>query len=111
MQGIKNIIYEIDGQVLSFINIGEKIQIKYKDISSIISEEKFFKYLEKFFCIIDNWDKEYINTNVIDGNNWKLSIIYSNSDEKEYRGKSSFPNNFEAFERLNQELIVDVRNG
>ena len=110
MKDIKIIIYEINGQTLS-IGIGEKIQIKYKDISSVISEERFFKYLEKFFGIIDNWDKEYINTNVIDGNNWKLSIIYSNGNKKEYRGKSSYPNNFEAFERLNQELIDEVQIG
>lgn len=111
MKDIKIIIYEINGQTLLSIDIGEKIQIKYKDISSVISEEKFFKYLEKFFGIIDNWDKEYINTNVIDVNNWKLSIIYSNGNKKEYRGKSSYPNNFEAFERLNQELIDEVQNG
>ena len=101
MRSIKSITYEIDGLTLS-INIREKIQIKYMDISSIISEEKVFEYLKNLFSIIDNWDKEYINTRIIDSNNWKLSIIYSNGNEKEYRGKSSYPNNFEAFERLNQ---------
>ena len=110
MEDIKNIIYENGGQTLR-INIGERIQIEYKDISSVISEEKFFEYLEKLFGIIDNWNKEYINTTVIDGNNWKLSIIYSNSNKKVYRGKSSCPNNFETFERLNQGLIGEVQNG
>lgn len=110
MRSIKSITYEIDGRTLS-INIREKIQIKYMDISSIISEEKVFEYLKNLFSIIDNWDKEYINTRIIDSNNWKLSIIYSNGNEKEYRGKSSYPNNFEAFERLNQELIYGVKNG
>ena len=110
MRSIKSITYEINGRTLS-INIREKIQIKYMDISSIISEEKVFEYLKNLFSIIDNWDKEYINTRIIDSNNWKLSIIYSNGNEKEYRGKSSYPNNFEAFERLNQELIDGVKNG
>ena len=61
MEDIKNIIYENGGQTLR-INIGERIQIEYKDISRVISEEKFFEYLEKLFGIIDNWNKEYINT-------------------------------------------------
>ena len=110
MKDIKSIIYEIDGQTLS-INIGKKSQIKYKDISIIISEEKTFEYLRNLFCIIDSWNKEYINTKTIDGSNWKLSIIYSNGNKKEYSGKASYPNNFEAFERLNQKLIDEVQNG
>ena len=110
MKSIKSIIYEIDGQNL-VINIGDKNQIKYKDISSIISEEKVYEYLRTLFSIIDNWNKEYINTRIIDSGNWKLSIIYSNGNKKEYSGKSSYPNNFEAFERLNQKLINEVQNG
>lgn len=110
MKGIKSIIYEIDSQILN-INLGEKIQIKYKDISIIISEEKIFEYLRNLFSIINDWNKEYINTRIIDGGNWKLSIINSNGNIKEYIGKSSYPNNFEAFERLNQKLIEEVQNG
>ena len=30
---------------------------------------------------------------------------------KKYYGKSSYPTNFEAFERLNQKLIDEVQNG
>ncbi len=81
MKGIKSIIYEIDGQNL-VINIGDKNQIKYKDISSVISEEKTFEYLRNLFCIIDSWDKEYINIKMIDGSSWNLSIIYSNGNKK-----------------------------
>ena len=110
MKDIKSIIYEIDGQTLS-INIGKKSQIKYKDISIIISEEKTFEYLRNLFCIIDSWNKEYIDTRMIDGSSWNLYIIYSNGNKKEYSGKASYPNNFEAFERLNQKLIDEVQNG
>lgn len=110
MKGIKSIIYEIDGQTLS-INIREKSQIKYKDISIIISEEKTFEYLRNLFCIIDSWNKEYIDTRMIDGSSWNLYIIYSNGNKKQYSGKSSYPNNFEAFERLNQKLIDEAQNG
>ena len=69
------------------------------------------EYLRNLFCIIDSWNKEYINTKMIDGSSWSLSIIYSNGNKKEYSGKSSYPNNFEAFERLNQKLINEVQNG
>ena len=110
MKKLKSIIYENNGQSL-VINIGEKSQIIYKDISSIISEEKTLEYLRNLFCIIDNWNKEYINTKMIDSSIWKLSINYSNGNKKEYIGKASYPNNFEAFERLNQSLIDEVQNG
>ena len=110
MNGIKKIIYENDGQTLT-IDIDKDIKIKYNDISSIISEEKFFEYIGNLFCIVYNWEKEYVNMKMIDGNSWRLSIVYSNDDKKEYSGKSSYPNNFKAFERLNQSLIDEVQNG
>lgn len=109
MKSIKNIIYEIDGNTL-FINISEKVQIKYKDISSIICEKEILEYLINLFCIIDEWNREYINKKNIDGSNWRLSIIYYNGNKEEYVGQSSYPNNFEAFERLNQKLIDKVYN-
>lgn len=110
MKGIKSIVYEIDDQYL-IIGIGDKNLIKYKDISSIINKEKIIEYLKNLFCIIDSWKNEYINTKIIDGRSWNLSIIYSNGMTREYIGKSSYPNNFEAFERLNQKLIDEVQNG
>lgn len=110
MKRVKSIIYEISGQTL-VINIGEKNQIIYKDISGIISEDKTLEYLRNLFCIIDSWNKEYVNTRMIDSSSWKLSIIYYNNNKKEYSGKSSYPNNFEAFERLNHKLIDEVQNG
>lgn len=110
MKDVKIIIYEINNRTLS-INIGEKNIIKYNNILSTISEEKIFEYLLNLFRIIYNWNEKYIDISVIDGNNWKLSIIYSNGNKKEYIGKSSYPNNFETFERLNRKLIDEVQNG
>ena len=48
---------------------------------------------------------------MIDGINWDLSIIYYDGNKKEYRGRANYPNNFEAFERLNKKLINEVQNG
>ena len=64
-----------------------------------------FKYLELLFNIIDNWQEKYIDTKIIDGDYWKLSITYIDDSKKEFYGKSNYPTNFEAFERLNQNLI------
>ncbi len=110
MKGIKAVIYETNGQSM-FIDIGDKIQFISNDISCIISEKSTLEYLKNLFYIIDDWELKYVNPEMIDGDNWKLSIIYFNGNKKEYSGKSSFPNNFEAFERLNQELIDGVYNG
>lgn len=107
MKGINCIIYENNNQTL-IINIGEKNQFIYKDISKVINNELVFKYLESLFSIIDDWEECYINNNIIDGNYWKLSIVYLNGNKNEYSGKAYHPNNFEAFERLNQNLINEV---
>ena len=74
MEDIKNIIYENGGQTLR-INIGERIQIEYKDISSVISEEKFFEYLEKLFGIIDNWNKGEYTIQLKKGSSYMQGII------------------------------------
>lgn len=110
MKGIKSIIYEINGQTL-IINISENSQIIYKDISTVISQEKILDYLSNLFIIIDNWDQKYIDPRIIDGGIWKLSIIFFNGNKKEYIGKANYPNNFEVFERLNNKLIKEVENG
>lgn len=110
MIGIKNIIYERNNETF-IISIDNESKIQYNDILKSIDNKFVFKYLDSLYRIIDNWEKEYIDTKIIDGDSWKLSIIYINGNKKEYRGKSSYPTNFEAFERLNQKLIDEVQNG
>lgn len=110
MKDIKSIECIINNHAL-IINIGEKIQIEYENRLGIISKEKIFEYLINLFCIIDSWDEEYIDTKMIDNSKWELTIIHSNGIKINYHGKSNYPNNFEAFERLNQRLIEEVYNG
>lgn len=107
--GVKSIIYENNNERL-VITINES-KIQYKDIFKPIENQLIFKYLNSLYKIIDSWQKEYIDAKIIDGNNWKLSIIYINGNKKKYYGKSSYPSNFEALERLNQKLINEVQNG
>lgn len=110
MIGIRSIIYEKNSQFL-IVNIANKSEIFYKGISIVVDNNLIFEYLKSLFCIIDDWKNEYVNTRIIDGDNWKLSIVYTSGNKKEYNGKSNYPNNFEAFERLNQKLIQEVQNG
>lgn len=110
MVGVKSIIYERNNKSL-IISISDEIKIQYNDILRKTNDTLIFKYLDSLFLITDNWQKEYINTKIIDGDNWKLIINYINGNKKEYYGKSSYPANFEAFERLNQKLIDEVLNG
>ena len=109
--GVKQIIYEKNNNSLIIsVNI-EESTIENNDILRTIDNELILKYLDSLYRIIDDWQKEYINTTIIDGDNWKLSIVYTNGNKKEYFGKSSYPKNFEAFERLNQNLIYEAQNG
>ncbi len=104
MFDIKSIEYENNGHVF-IINISDSSEVLYKNISVKISNDLVFKYIENLYSIIDDWEEEYINLNIIDGGSWKLYINYSNGNKKVYSGKASYPSNFEAFERLNQKLI------
>ena len=110
MMGVKSIIYEKNNKKL-IISINNESKIQYNDILKSINNILIFKYLDSLYRIIDDWQKEYINTKIIDGDTWKLVITYINGNKKEYYGKSSYPANFEAFERLNQKLIEEVQNG
>lgn len=110
MIGIKSIIYEKNDSNLT-ITINPTSTITYRDISKTVENELIFKYLQALFAITDDWNKEYINMGTIDGDIWKLSIIYTNGNKKEYSGKSCYPINFDAFERLNLKIINEGLNG
>ena len=110
MKGIKNIIYEFNGICIFNISLDNN-HIIYKDVSGTITKDKMIEYIRNLYGIINGWDEEYISTKLIDNSNWELEIIFTNGNKKQYRGKSEYPYNFEAFERLNQELINEVLNG
>lgn len=91
--------------------IGVVCQINYNGITTSVSKESVYNYLTNLFTIIDEWEKEYVNSSIIGGNIWNLSINYSNGDKKVYNGKASCPSNFEELEKLNQKVIEEVYNG
>lgn len=108
--GVKSIIFERNGHFL-IVNFGDRCEVLCSSSSMIIDNNIAFKYLEHVLGIIDGWKKEYIDTRIIDGDSWKLSIIYVNGKKREYYGRASFPANFEEIERLNVRLMEDVLNG
>ena len=107
MIDVQSVIFERNNQSL-IIHIGNESKVSYKDISKIVDKEEIFKYLESLFRIIDHWEEEYIDTKIIDGDDWRLSIVYLDGKKKEYYGKAEFPTNFEALERLSQKLVYEV---
>lgn len=111
MIDIKSIVYEKNGICLLKINIDDENKIFYNGISKVINDEVVFEYLKKLFNIIDGWKNEYIEISLIDGDSWKLSISYKNGNTVEYKGRSNYPSNFEAFERLNEKLISEGIGG
>ncbi len=110
MIDLKSIVYERNHNSFT-ISIDNEIKIKYNEISKTVNDKLFFHYLNFLYRIIDDWQKEYIDIKNIDGDDWKLTITYTNGNIKEYYGNASFPYNFEAFERLNQEFIEEVYHG
>lgn len=110
MMGVKSIIFERNGYFL-IVNFGDECEIIYKNSLRKIDRNLAFEYLDAVLGIIDNWKNEYIDTKIIDGDSWKLFIIYVNGKKREYYGRASFPANFEEIERLNVRLMEEVLNG
>ncbi len=108
--GIKCMIYKNNNNSLIISINNYECIIQNNDILISIDNKLVYKYFDSLYRIIDDWQKEYIDTKIIDGDSWKLSITYVNGRKREYYGKSSYPTNFEAFERINRELIDEVRN-
>lgn len=105
MLGIKSISYESKNSAF-YINISEKT-VSYINIKKEISEKTIFNYLEHLFRIIDTWQEKYPSSNIVGQDSWQLLINYTDGKIKKFSGHSNFPSNFEAFERLNQDLIKE----
>ena len=83
-------------------------EFSFMDQTLKLNEKIISNYLRKLFLIIDRWQAKYVRTDILDGDSWEFSIHYKDGSFTTYSGHSSFPVNFEAFERLNQILIHEV---
>ncbi len=106
MFGIKQVIYKRNN--MSFI-INDST-LEYDGELFPIDNKLLINYLSSLFSITEDWEEEYIDTTFIDGDSWNLVIIYNNGNSKEYKGTSSFPNNFNSLENLNYKLLSEVQH-
>lgn len=61
--------------------------------SGQISLEEWDKILDKLFCrlYVHEWEKEYIDPNVLDGEQWELQFKTIHGVELNYYGSNAFP--------------------
>ncbi len=103
MIDVKEVLFERNGKNL-ILSLENEAEVFFQDVSRKIEPTVAFNYLSDLMLIIDNWQNKYIDYSIIDGEHWKLVIIYLDGSKKEFVGKGCFPNNFEAVEKINQKL-------
>lgn len=92
----KNLLKFIDNRYYSTMN---------DPVIKNISDEIVMDFLDKLFRIVDSWNEKYINNNTFDGTKWQLVIKFRDGHSRQYYGKDSYPNNFEALENLKYNII------
>jgi len=65
------------------------------------SWKKFWEEIEKID--IWNWEKSYVNYNVLDGCDWSIEIKYNNKKIKS-SGSNAWPENFKGFTQALEDL-------
>jgi hypothetical protein len=58
-----------------------------------INKRNFIRALKEIN--IASWDKEYIDSEILDGTQWNFEIEYNDGKKKKYSGSNDFPDNFE----------------
>ncbi len=57
-----------------------------------------------------NWEKSYKNNNIVDGHQWGITIMFSDSKKKEIIGSNKYPETwndmYEAFENLTDKNVL-----
>lgn len=99
-----NSFKEIKMYKLEVLNLKEtliNILFNKRDIKqNILTENKMNEKIYKILNMIDFWENEYINNNVLDGFEAKISIIYDDNTSRVIICKNNAPNNFSDFKNL-----------
>lgn len=103
---IKNITYNHNRQY--FIIDLHNNQITYNNLTVPVTKESINTYFITFLNLMTNWQEEYLDTRLIDGSNWQITINFLDNHCKTYSGHGSYPANFEAIERLISQIISEV---
>jgi len=67
------------------------------------------EFISKFFGIINGWNKQYVDNNIIDGIEWQLQIKFKDGTVQKYKGKNAFPENFSKLDELKNEIIDEIK--
>ena len=109
MVEVKSIIFTRNNKSF-IIDNKEKPILNYNGLIISINENQIIKYLNSLYRIINSWEHEYINNNRVDADIWTLLITYRDDSIDEYKGRNSYPYNFESLEELNYNLVDEVLN-
>ena len=105
MVNIEKIIYRRNDNNY-IISIGEECLVKYNDKAIKYGYEDIEKNIKSIILMTYDWEREYIDNFIIDGDNWSLSIKYKNGREVNYNGSGKFPYNIDAFEKILFGLVI-----
>lgn len=115
---IKSIVYEKKAmptieehfklEIEENINLFEYTINKNKIKAENINNKLVIQFIDDLFRIIDDWKSNYENSNLIDGTEWNLQIMYRNGKIQSYSGRNNFPNNFECIEKIKSKLIDSI---
>lgn len=67
--------------------------------------EFFLKYINEIIKI-EKWKKEYINSYILDGEQWEIKIFYDDKEPVEKYGINAYPKTFRDFDKLFNELLI-----
>lgn len=84
---------------------------KNKSKADNINNKLVMKFVDDLYRVIDSWESNYEDSNLIDGTEWNLQIIYRDGKIQSYSGRNNFPSNFEYLEKIKRELIDNIFGG
>ncbi|ALB29767.1 hypothetical protein [Companilactobacillus heilongjiangensis] len=76
---------------------------KSQDIS--LSEEDILKLDRKLQRLhFENWNHEYNDNHILDGEQWEVEVYYHDGTEVNYYGSNAYPDNFDSLRRIFKPL-------
>ena len=109
MMGVKSIIYERNNNRF-VVNVSNDSTLEYDEELFPLDNKLVMNYVMSILSITEDWKEEYLDTSLIDSDEWKLVITYTNGNIKEYKGTGSYPDNFSSLENINDRLLDEVRH-
>jgi len=100
-------------RTVSFENDEIKVQRRFYNGAFDTGEELFVgvmkaKFLEGFEGLhIEEWKQEYVDSEILDGIQWKLVVTYADGRKRKYWGSNDFPDDFRALLEVMEMEWVD----